>query len=334
MKKVVVIGGGTGTATVLSSLVGDEELSLTGIVSIADSGGSTGRLRDEFGFIPVGDVRQCLGALAVGENSNLVRELLLYRFPQQSSLVGHNLGNLILTALTDLYQTPGKAIEVASKILRLKGQVFPISQTPADLVIEYSDGSMVVGEDYLNYHQHGGKQIKRISLKQKPAIYQRAKQAILAADLIIFGPGDLYASLLPNTLVRGFKPTLCRSVATYVYIANLMTNYAQTHLMTARDHLQEVITYSGRVPDWVVINQQPIKNQRLVASYQQQGSSPLVDDLSFLPFKIKVCRANLLAATLAAQNKNDQLERNYLRHHAKNLHRVIKNILNEKKQNH
>ena len=103
MKKVVVIGGGTGTATVLSSLVGDEELSLTGIVSIADSGGSTGRLRDEFGFIPVGDVRQCLGALAVGENSNLVRELLLYRFPQQSSLVGHNLGNLILTALTDLY---------------------------------------------------------------------------------------------------------------------------------------------------------------------------------------------------------------------------------------
>lgn len=329
MKKVVVIGGGTGTSTVLSALVKDEQLDLVGIVSIADSGGSTGRLRDEFGFIPVGDVRQCLAALAVDENSQLVRQMLLYRFPQKSSLAGHNLGNLILTALTDLYQTPGRAIEATSKILRLKGKVFPVSQTPADLVIEYEDGQVVVGEDYLNYQHSGGKRIKQISLQHSGEIYAAAKEAILSADLIIFGPGDLYASLLPNTLVKGFPQALAATKAAYLWVANLMTSFEQTHLMTARAHLDEVIKYSTRVPDYILINSQEITDPQVIASYQQSGAQPLLDDLDNLPYKSKIIRADLVAAKLASKNKNDSLERNYLRHHEKNLLQQIKKILDE-----
>ena len=167
-------------------------------------------------------------------------------------------------------------------ILRLKGRVFPVSQTPADLVIEYEDGQVVVGEDYLNYQHLGGKSIKQISLQHTGEIYQAAKKAILEADLIIFGPGDLYASLLPNTLVKGFRQALSTSRAIYLWVANLMTSYEQTHLMTARAHLDEVIKYSGRVPDYVLLNQGVISDKNLIASYQQAGAQPLIDDLENL----------------------------------------------------
>ena len=143
MKKVVVIGGGTGTSMVLSSLKEHDGIDLSAIVSVADSGGSTGRLRDEFGFQPVGDLRQALAAFA---EKDWIKNLLLYRFNKGHGLEGHNLGNLVLTALQDMTGSTAKAIEVASKIFRLQGHIYPITTKPVNLVIEYSDGTVEIGE--------------------------------------------------------------------------------------------------------------------------------------------------------------------------------------------
>ena len=329
MKKITVIGGGTGTATVLSALSKDNKFDLTAIVSVSDSGGSTGRLRDEFGFIPVGDIRQCLSALATGKNSERVKEMLLYRFDKGDGLKGHNLGNLILTALTDLYQTPGKAIEVASKILRINGRVYPISEQANDLVITYEDGTKVIGEDYLNFKENSGKKITQIDLQHRSEIYRKAKMAIMNAEVIIMGPGDLYASLLPHTRVSGFKEALLNCSGKFVYIANLMTCLQQTHQMTAKEHLGEIIKYCQRQPDYIVLNQEKITNQQVIANYQAEGYEPLIDDLQDLPGPIKIIRENLVSPVVVKKEKGDNLPRNFLRHHSENLKKVIRKISEE-----
>lgn len=327
--KITVIGGGTGTATVLSALAGKEFWDLTAVVAVSDSGGSTGRLRDEFGFIPVGDIRQCLAALAVGDTSEQVKQLLLYRFTKGEGLAEHNLGNLLLTALTDIYQTPGKAIEVASQILRINGRVYPVSEQPADLVITFADGSQVIGEDFLNYKANGGRKIQSIALREPTAIYPPAAQAIEEADLILLGPGDLYASLLPNTLVAGFQQALARARGRFVYLANLMTTFTQTHQMTARDHVREVSAYAGRVPDVVIINSQAITDKQLIANYQAEGLAPLVDDLDESEYQ--VVRAELVAPVLATRVKGDSLPRSFLRHQSETLAALVEDLVDEEK---
>jgi uncharacterized cofD-like protein len=325
--QVAVIGGGTGTATVLAALAAKTRWELTAMVSVSDSGGSTGRLRDEFGFIPVGDIRQCLSALATGKSRRLVQEMLLYRFQRGDGLAHHNLGNLILTALTDLYQTPGKAIEVASKILRINGKVYPISEQPANLVIDYVDGKRVVGEDYLNYQEHGGVKIAQISLREPAVIYEPARVTLETADLVIMGPGDLYASLLPNALVDGFREALAKNAGKFVYIVNLMTSKQQTYQMSAADHVAEVQRYTGRQPDVVIMNQQTITEPKVIANYKRGGYAPVKDDLGDGDGKMKIYRADLVAEVMVAEERGDTLPRNFLRHHAQNLLAVIEKLI-------
>jgi len=327
--KIVVIGGGTGTATVLSALSRGHKFDLTAIVAVSDSGGSTGRLRDEFGFIPVGDVRACLAALASGHNSEEVKNMLLYRFDRGEGLAGHNLGNLILTALTDTYGSPGQAIAVASQILRINGQVFPVSEQAADLVIDFSDGTRVIGEDYLNYTENGGRKIQHVSLTRPVHIYPPAAQAIREADLILFGPGDLYASLIPNTLVDGWRQALQAKTGRFVYIANLMSCFTQTAHMTAREHLDEVTRYAGLQPEVVVINNQEITDSSVIASYQKAGLEPLIDDLDAADLLCQVIRAPLVSPVLASAQKADALPRSFLRHHPDHLLQVIEGLLHD-----
>lgn len=292
-RRVVVIGGGTGTFVVLSGLKRYPDIDLSAIITVADSGGSTGRLRDEFGFLPVGDLRQSLAALALENSQSWIRDLLLYRFSAGTGLKGHNLGNLILTALQDMAGSTPKALAIAGDIFRLRGHIYPSTLTNVQLVTTYADGSRVVGEHHLDNPQSGGKAIKHIALKPPAKIYPPAGQAIRVADLIIIGPGDLYGSLMPNLIVQGAASALRSTKAKIVYIVNLMTHFSQTNGLTAADHVRVISQALGRAPDFVMINTGRIP-QPILAAYARQHEYPVVDDL---PRTRHIIRGNFVASS-------------------------------------
>ncbi len=346
MKKVVVIGGGTGTSMVLSSLKGLKGIDLSAIISVADSGGSTGRLRDEFGFQPVGDLRQALAALAEQQvqsstpkggqakfkvqsrntNNNWIRKLLLYRFSKGEGLTGHNLGNLILTALQDMTGSTAKAIGVASKIFRLQGHIYPITTKPVNLVIEYSDGTVEIGEHILDdTDKHGGDRIIGIKTSPRAEIYKQAKIAIENSSVIIIGPGDLYGSIMPNLVINGVDKAIKLSRAKLVFIMNLMTRYTQTHNMTAANHLEVIEKQIRRKFDAVIVNNGIIP-AKILAAYQEQHEYPVVDDLKNDKAG-KIIRADLVKFTLTKQHLSDTVHRSYLRHDPLKLRLVLNKLI-------
>ena len=333
-KKIVVIGGGTGTAVVLSGLKAYPQFELTAVVVVSDDGGSTGRLRDEFGFLPVGDLRQCIAALASGKNEEIIRQLLLYRFGKKSSLRGHNLGNLILTALEDLadqkQKSPASAIEMASKIFRINGRVFPVSETATRLIIDYEGGMQIIGEKSLDDPKLGGKKIKQISFDQIAPIYQKASLAIEKADLIIIGPGDLYASLLANCLATGFDKAVEKNKQNggkLLFVLNLMTHFSQTNQMSGRDHLEEVYRYVKRWPDYILVNNSTIK-EKILKRYQKQNEFPVKNDLSnWSECQSKIIEHDLVTNIISQKEKNDQVERSLLRHDKEKLSQAILELI-------
>ncbi len=324
-KKIVVIGGGTGTSVVLSALSKQKKYDLTAVVAVSDSGGSTGRLRDEFGFLPVGDVRQCLAALAHGSLQKEIRKMLLYRFSKGSGLKGHNLGNLILTALEDLSDSPGKAIEIAAQIFNIEGKVFPITEQEIELVTEYDDGTVKIGEHLLDNPKFGGRKINQIKISPHAKIYKKAEKAIKEANLIILGPGDLYASLLPNTLVAGFKQALQQSKAKFLYIVNLVTHYSQTHKMTAVDHVAEVSKYCGRKPDIVLVNKEKLP-RTISEQYAKQHEFVVVNDLD-KNSSFEIIEEKLVAEVKQKQHPADEVPRSLLRHDGDRVGEVVGKIL-------
>ncbi len=323
MKKVVVIGGGTGTSMVLSSLKALKGIDLSAIVSVADSGGSTGRLRDEFGFQPVGDLRQALAAFA---EKDWIKNLLLYRFVKGHGLEGHNLGNLVLTALQDMTGSTSRAIEVASKIFRLQGHIYPITTKPVNLVIEYSDGTVEIGEHILDdADKHAGDRIIGIKTSPRAEIYSQAKSAIESAGVIIIGPGDLYGSIMPNLVIGGVPEIIRHSKAKLVFIMNLMTRYTQTHNMSANDHLAVIERQIGRSVDAVIINNGKIP-AKILKAYKEQHEYPVADDLK-KPAGGRIIRVNLIRSTLVKQNLADVVHRSYLRHDPVKLKLVLSKLI-------
>lgn len=337
MKKVVVIGGGTGTFVTLSALKEIQDVDLTAIVTVADSGGSTGRLRDEFGFLPVGDLRQALAALAREESiksirgikstkgtGNWIRDLLLYRFSKGNGLEGHNVGNLVLTALQDMTGSTARAIEVASKIFRLHGHIYPVTTTPIQLVIEYSDGTVEIGEHVLDDDtKHGGDCIVSVKTSPRAKIYSNAKQAIESADAIIIGPGDLYGSIMPNLIVDGTANALKRSNARLISIMNLMTRYTQTHGMSASDHLRVIEDKIGKKFDTVILNAAKI-TEKILAAYKNQHEYLVENDLDN---SRQIIRVPLTKTAFVRQAHSDVVRRSYLRHDPKKLSAVLSKII-------
>ncbi len=320
-KKVVVIGGGTGTSVVLSGLK-KHNLDLSAIVSVADSGGSTGRLRDEFGFQPVGDLRQSLAALAKENDQAWIRKLLLYRFSHGDGLKGHNLGNLILTALQDMTGSTPKSLDISEKIFQLEGKIIPVTNKIVELVVEYKDGTIIIGEHHLNPENVGGKKIKSIKLSPKASINSKAKQAILDADAIVIGPGDLYASLLPNLVVSGVKKAIKDSKAKVIYILNLMSRYTQTHNYKASDYLFQMKKHLGKDPDYIIVNNGKIPSN-IIKNYQKEKEHIVENDLKNTSSKI--IKKDLVKIAKTSQKKSDTIKRSLLRHNEDTLTKIILN---------
>jgi len=325
-KNIVVIGGGTGSSVVLSGLR-KYPVDLTGIVSVTDSGGSTGRLRTEFGFLPVGDMRQCLAALASENGDSYIKKLLLYRFNKGKGLKGHNLGNLILTALTDLSSSEPKAVEMAARIFRLHGKILPITTNNVQLVAVYEDGTTVVGEHEIDEPKKGGKKIIKLTTKPKANIYNQAKEAIEKADLIVIGPGDLYTSILSNLIIRGVKRAFIKTNAKIIYIVNLMTRYSQTHKLTVKDHIKKIERCLGRQLDFVLLNKGNIPD-KILKLYEKEKGFPVKDDLK-RKNHFQVIKKDFLAPKMIIKPKGDVLQRSYLRHSPEKLAKTIIFLLNQ-----
>ncbi len=326
-KKVVVVGGGTGTHTLLRGLKRySDQLDISAIVTMADSGGSTGRLRDEFGQLPVGDARMALAALSadVDAHDELLRELFLYRFSRGAGLSGHNFGNLLLTALTDILGSEVAAIETASRILRVRGQVIPVTTDNIHLCAEYDDGTRVVGENLIDEPSASryAARIRALSITPAASINPVAEKALAAADVIVLGPGDLYTSILANCVVPGVKETIKRSPAALIYVSNLMSRNGQTIGMHASHYISEITDYAGRTPDHVLINNTPFPEE-LLARYAKAGDHPVLFDLDA---DERCLCLDLLASEIVENEAGDMVKRSLIRHSSDKLAAAILSI--------
>ena len=258
MKKVVVIGGGTGNFTVLSGLK-NKEVELCAVVSMADDGGSTGILRDELGVLPPGDVRQCLVALST--SSRLMRSLMNYRF-ENGGLSGHSFGNILLSALEKVTGSFEKAVEEVAKIMNIKGKVLPITTNKVRLNMILADDTTLHGEREILLSQKSLVGFKSIYLEPIANADHHAINEIMNADMIIFGPGGLYTSLIPNLLVDGVSKALRETEATKVLVVNLMNRKIHTPGFKVSHYLHEIKKFVGQdVFDHILVNnKQPPKD--------------------------------------------------------------------------
>jgi len=321
MKRITVLGGGTGTYVVLSGLK-TYPFDLGAIVTMMDSGGSTGRLRDQLGVLPPGDLRQCLVALS--EASLLWRKLFLYRF-ESGDLVGHNFGNIFLSALEKIASNYDEVIKMASYILKIKGRVIPVTHEKANLVVEYENGEIIKGEGLIDTKKDLDNKITKIYLDPVVKVNPKAVKRILKSDLIVIGPGDLYTSIIPIFLVKGLSDAIKKTKARFVYILNLMTKAGQTHQFTANDHLLTIEKYLGRMVDFVVVNNGRISS-KIIEWYYKHNEERVVDDLKRIG-KRKIVRADVVSHSFFNQSKSDQLSRSILRHSPLKLAKVIQTLL-------
>lgn len=289
--KIVVIGGGTGLSNLLRGLKAHTS-NLSAIVTVADDGGSSGRLRKDFQMIAPGDLRNCLVALA--EQEGVMENLFRYRFEGNNELSGHSFGNLFITALAQVYDGDvEEALEAASKLLRVRGRVIPSSTELIKLSAEMMDGSIVDGESNI---PHSGKPIRRVfSTPTNPKPEGAALQAIDEADVIILGPGSLYTSIIPNLLTDKFADHVRASKANKIYIANVMTQPGETSGYSLADHVQAIIDHSGvGIIDTVLANDGPLPIQ-MVEQYSAVGSEPVaIDSKRLKEMGIRTVRANLI----------------------------------------
>jgi uncharacterized cofD-like protein len=322
-KKIVVIGGGTGTFVALSGLK-DYDVRLSAIVTMMDSGGSTGRLRDQLGVLPPGDVRQVLVALS--ESDEIWRELFTFRF-SNGELRGHNFGNIFLSTLEKMTGSFEKAIEVASGLLQAKGNVIPVTFKHSELCVELADGRIIEGETHIDEPVENERDpIKRAFLKPKAKANKKALQAIKEADLILIGPGDLYTSLLVNILVYGIPDALGNTKAKVAYILNLMTKFGQTTHYTASDHVYDLEKYLGKnVLDTVLVNTQR-PDKEAIKWYGKHNEEPVVDDIVSTNY-FKVTRRKLLSQDKIDKKNQDNLKRSFIRHDPQKLAKAVISLL-------
>jgi uncharacterized cofD-like protein len=327
-KSVVVIGGGTGTYTLLSGLKKyTENIDVKAVISMADSGGSSGKLRDEFGYLPVGDVRSALSALApdTSEGEDVLRKLFLYRFSKGEGLAGHTFGNLFLVALTDILGSEAKAVEAAGKILATCGEVIPVTEDNTHLVAEFTSGEVLTNEHDIDIGEmvESDAHIKKLSLSAQALVSPRAKEVLEEAHLIVLGPGDLYTSILANCVVEGVPEVLQRTPAKLVYVLNLMSRKGQAVGMNSSDYISEIKKYVGRTPDYMLVHTGPLRED-LIQHYAGQGEYPVLH--TYKGKNVHVIGGDFVSQEDVVLHKGDTIRRSLIRHDSDKLARAIIDI--------
>ncbi|MDR1965616.1 MAG: YvcK family protein [Synergistaceae bacterium] len=316
----VCVGGGTGLSTLLSGLKGFTR-NIAAVVAVTDEGGSSGRLRQEWGVLPPGDVRNCLVALA--ENDNSLNRILNFRF-DRGELEGHSLGNLILLAACELTGDFSKAVEELNHLLAIRGRVLPVTTETVVLHGETQNGDFVKGELELSAN---GSKMKRIWLEPSSAKpLPDVIDAIEKADMIILGPGSLFTSILPNLLLEEVALAIRETHLPKVYVANLMTQKDETESMNITSHLDWIASVLGEMPDYIVVNHTPIPEDYL-RRYREKGAEPLYlsreEELYLESSNCSIVYADLV-------NIRDG---KYLRHHSQNLAEILMRIARDYEEN-
>ncbi|MFH1784616.1 MAG: YvcK family protein [bacterium] len=305
--RIVVVGGGTGLSVLLHGLK-EQSSNITAIVTVADDGGSSGRLREQFDILPPGDIRNCLVALADAEP--LMRELFQFRFGNESELRGHSFGNLFITALSKITGDFEKAIKESSKVLAIRGKVIPSTFDRVQLVAEHQNGEKTKGETKI---AEGSSPIKRVFLD--PANCRPSKEsfeAIDEADIIVLGPGSLYTSVIPNLLVNGISERIAMSKVPKVYVCNVMTQPGETDNFTAFDHMNALIAHTmPDVVDCCIVNTGIIA-AGLLKKYEEENSYPVLADSD-----------KIIGKAYAVIEEDIVDTSDYVRHDSKKISKII-----------
>lgn len=273
--RVVTLGGGTGLASLLRALKSEagrtrDPWNLTGIVTVSDDGGSSGRLRSELGGIPPGDLRNCLAALT--QEESVLSELLNYRFKGEGSLAGHSLGNLMLVALADITGDWVRAIRQLSGVLVTVGRLYPSTTVPVVLLAEDSQGRIIRGETSVN---EATAPFRRLWLEPPDAeALPESVLALLRAELIVLAPGSLHTSTLPNLLIGEIRGVLESGRAPVIYVANLMTEPGESAAMDLAAHLEALRIHGGIAPNAILVNSSQLP-EALLARYRAEGGEPI-----------------------------------------------------------
>ena len=305
--KIVVIGGGTGLSTLLHGLK-QYTTNLTAIVTVADDGGSSGLLRQQFDMLPPGDIRNCLVALA--DTEPLMQRLFQYRFAEDSALQGHNFGNLFITAMTKITGDFERAVRASSKVLAIRGRVVPSTNMKVRLVAEHADGSVTLGETKIS---QSSIPIRRIYLE--PSHCQPTGDAIAAieeANAIVLGPGSLFTSIVPNLLVEKMVDAIVTSKALKIYICNVMTQSRETHGYKASDHVRSLVAHSSPgILQLCIVNTEPVPSS-LLEKYRQEDAFPVEPDIETIrSLGYQVFAENIISTE------------NYVRHDSDRVAKII-----------
>lgn len=287
----MVLGGGTGLSVLLRGLK-EYSSNLTAVVSVGDDGGSSGRIREEFGLVPVGDIRNCIVALS--DQEALMEEIFDFRFQNGEGLEGHNLGNLLLVGMSYLKGNFQDAVADINQVLRIRGKVLPVSDEPITLKAFLEDGTELVGESTVST---ATAPIRRLIIE--PEDVQPLSDVLLAiasADAIVLGPGSLYTSIIPNLLVDGVVEAIGRSTAMKFYVCNVMTQAGETSGFTAEDHLLTLLEHGRKgIVDYIIVNNHETLDQEILQRYAAEGAIPVKYDKKQLEqYDVSVVEANLL----------------------------------------
>ena len=297
---VTVIGGGHGLSVLLRGIKSSTK-NVTAVVTVADDGGSSGRLREELGIIPPGDLRNCLVALA--DTEPLMEKLFQYRFEGNTALAGHSFGNLFIAAMNEVTGDMETALKESSKVLAVKGRVIPASKESVRLDAIMTDGTVVEGESQI---PEAHKKIRRVQLfPRKVEAVPSALEALETSDAIILGPGSLYTSIMPNLLVEGVSDALKKSHAIKIYICNVMTQPGETDNYTAFDHAKAILDHAGQgAIDYVLVNSKPIPQEFLDKTGAQ---SVKVDEDKINALGMGLIKADLMSETDAGRHDPEKL---------------------------